>query len=322
MGIRGLDSIYEYNFRWRGLELVKGRQQVEFHEGIIDYIQVRPDIYFTAITGVETADEERIPVDLEFLVTVRVANPYKALFKAPSNWNENMMARLNAYFSGRISATKKLDDLLEWREDPEKIWQEFSQDPLISMLRNEWGLQIEENGIELRAVTPPPEYQAAAARRRQMELEAEGKAAQTVGAVIGMMAVARGKTPEEVKTEIEGDTELKKEFRKLAQDLIIRDMGIQGGAYLDIRVQGAGDGSQDGRNSEGGGFEGFLDRITERITKAVVTILAAKERMPKGKAPKEARARALNSTIRKCSKCGSEVRSNVIFCSNCGQRVM
>jgi len=259
VGFWPIDKVHKYNFRWRGLELVGGKEQVEFHEKEIDYIQVRSDVYWTEIIGVETAKPERIPVNLEFLITVRAVNPYKALFKAPTNWNENMMARLNAMFTGWVSGAKKLDDLLSLRKKPETIWEELKDDPLVKMFKTDWGLEIAENGIELRAVTPHPTYQEAAARRRQMELEAEGTAAETVGTVIEMMARVRGKKAKTIQKEIETDEELKKEFLKLSKDLVVRNMGIKGKAYLDIRVQGA-----------------------SGIERMLLNALAAWQRMPKG----------------------------------------
>jgi hypothetical protein len=239
VGIRGLDKVYEYKFRWQGIEIVEAREKVEFREKTIDYILVKPDVYWTKIEAAETTPPERIPLDIEFLVTARVINPYKALFKAPPNWLENVLSRLNALFRDWV-ATKSLDEILAIRKEPEKIWEELRKSDLIQKtFKEEWGILIEENGIQIRDVKLPREYAEAAAREKQMELEAKGIAAETVGAVIAMMAKARNKEPKEIQEEIDKDPKMKEEFLNLAKDLIIRKMGIQGRAYLDIRVQGA-----------------------------------------------------------------------------------
>jgi hypothetical protein len=268
VGYRGLDTVYTYNFRWRDLHLEERQAKITFHQEKIDYILVRPDVYFTDIEEAETKPPERIPLNVHFLVTIKVVNPYKALFVAPPNWNENVMMRLNAIFRDWVG-TKELDDILELREEPKKLCEELCDDPLIQMFEYEWGVKIEDNGIQIRDVGLPPGYQEPAARERVMQLEAKGRAAETVGTVIEMMATARGKTVEEIQEEIEKSNKRKKEFLDIAKDLIVRKMGIEGGAYADIRVEGA---------------EG-LERI-------ILNALAIWQRMPGGKPPADKKSQS------------------------------
>ena len=268
VGIRFIDDIYKYIFRWRGLELVEGKEEIEFHEKTVDYIQIKPDIYYTSVDGVETKAPGRIPVKLEWLVTMRIKNPRKTLWDAPENWNENVMARLNALFSMWVSSTKSLDDLLKIREKPGNIWNELKDDPLIRFFDENWGVEILKNGIELRAITPPKEYQDAAARQKQMELEAKGTAAELVGAVIDGMAKSRGKTTEDIQREIDSNNETKKEFTGLMKELLIIKMGIEGNAYVDIRVKGTG-------------TAGETTSINS-LEKMALDLLAAWKRMPSG----------------------------------------
>jgi hypothetical protein len=259
VGFWPLDKVYRYKFRWRGIEIVEAREKVEFREKTIDYILLKPDVYWTKIEAAETAPLERIPLDIEFLVTARVLNPYKALFKAPPNWLENVLSRINAFFRDWV-ATKRLDEILAIRkEGPQKLWEEIGTSDLIQkVFKEEWGILIEENGIQIRDVALPREYAEAAARERQMELEARGVAAETVGSVIAMMAKARNKEPKEIQEEIDKDPKMKEEFLNLAKDLIVRKMGIEGRSYVDIRVQGAG------------------------VERAILNALAAWKRMPMG----------------------------------------
>jgi hypothetical protein len=260
IGIWPLDKIYTYKFRWRGIEIIEAREKVEFREKTIDYILVKPDVYWTKIEAAETVPPERIPLDIEFLVTAKVINPYKALFRAPPNWLENVLSRLNALFRDWV-ATKSLDQILQVRKKPDKIWEELGKADLVQKtFREEWGILIEEKGIQIRDVKLPPTYAEAAAREKQMEFMARGIAAETVGAVIEMMARARGKEPKKIKEEINKDPKMREEFLKLAQDLIVRKMGIEGGAYVDIRVIGA-----------------------EGIERMLLNALAAWRRMPAGK---------------------------------------
>ncbi len=240
VGIRLLDKVYSYGFRWRDIQLVEGEEKIEFHdEPRLDYILIRPDVYFTDIKDAETKPPERIPLSVQFLITLRVVNPKKALFNAPPNWNENVMTRLNALFRGWV-AENSLDDLLLLKDDPVAIWNHFKDTPLIKMFKQEWGIKVENNGIEMRTIDLPEEYQKAAASQRKLEFEAAARSSETVGTVIQMMARVRGhKDTTVVEAEIEKDPEMQKEFLSLAKDLVVRKLGIEGRSYLDIRVQGA-----------------------------------------------------------------------------------
>jgi hypothetical protein len=92
------------------------------------------------------------------------------------------------------------------------------------------------------------------------DFEASKIAKETVGTVVKMMAESRSIEPEELQEKIEKSTKMQKEFRELAKDLIVRQMGIEGGAYADIRVEGA-----------------------EGLERAILNALATWQRMPKGK---------------------------------------
>jgi regulator of protease activity HflC (stomatin/prohibitin superfamily) len=119
----------------------------------------------------------------------------------------------------------------------------------------------------------------AEAKKIKFEIEAKATAAETVGTVIEMMAKARGKKAKEIQAEIETKPELQKEFLRLANDLIIRKMGIEGAAYVDIRVEGPprAEGKTEG--------EGFLSGLIDKFAEAIIKIEAAKQRMPMGKLP-------------------------------------
>lgn len=91
---------------------------------------------------------------------------------------------------------------------------------------------------ELTDALPDPD--AARLRAKAAVFVSQARAIETVGSVINMMAESREKTPKQIREEIEADPEAKKEFLDLSKDLIVRRMGIDGKAYVDIRVEGAG----------------------------------------------------------------------------------
>jgi hypothetical protein len=175
VGIKGLDKVHKYHFRWYSVELRAGEEpKVQFKDvPDMDYILVKPDTYWSKIVNAETKDG--MIVDIEFLDTIRVINPRKALFVAPPNWLENALSRLNALRTGWVRG-KTFDYIRKIRKDPQKLWKELGNDPLIQKtFKEDWGLQIEEKGMQIYKINLLPEYQAALAREKQMELETKAK---------------------------------------------------------------------------------------------------------------------------------------------------
>lgn len=247
IGFWPISRVFHYNFRYCDVQLIQGQEKVESHNlEDIDYIFVKPDIYWTNIKAAETSPPERIPVDVEFLVTVQVVNPYKALFVGPSNWNENAMARLNAMLRNWVSG-KTIDTLLQLkrnRTSNSQLWEEVGRDPLINWIKGKWGIEVLKNGIEIRDFNLPKEYQEAAAAEQKMIFQTKAVAARTIGAVVESMAKARGKKPEEIQVEINQSPELQKEFLATAKDLIHRQMAIDGKSFIDIRTPDAKGGAE------------------------------------------------------------------------------
>ncbi len=257
VGIRWIDKIYRYGFRWRDVELVEGADKEMFHEKTIDYIRLRPDTYFTKTEKAETRPPERFDITVGFLVILRVVNPYNALFAGPTNWFENVMARITASFTSTIG-TKTYDELIAIKEggSRSKIWTVFKDKALFEEIREKWGIEVMSNGIQIRSITPPPEIQEAGAAERQLELSAKGRAADTTGSFIEMLARMRSKSVEELREEYENDPE---KAAAIAKDFLERNMAIEGGSFLDIRVQGADD-----------------------VQKLILNALGALKRMPQG----------------------------------------
>jgi len=175
VGIRGIDKIYTYHFRFYSVELRAGEEPIIQFKDLkdLDYILVKPDTYWSKIVKAETKDG--MIVDIEFLDTIRVINPRKALFVAPPNWLENVLSRLNALRTGWVRG-KTFNQLLTLRQDVKVLWQDLGNDPLIQeVFKKEWGIEIVENGMQIYKINLLPEYQAALARKKQMELEARAK---------------------------------------------------------------------------------------------------------------------------------------------------
>lgn len=83
-------------------------------------------------------------------------------------------------------------------------------------------------------------------QKRQREADAatherKKRARETMGSLVQMMAEATGANIREIREEINGKEELKERFQGFAQDLVSRQMSIDGKALTDIRVGGGGD---------------------------------------------------------------------------------
>jgi len=72
IGIRGIDKIYKYHFRFYSVELRAGEEPIVQFKDLedLDYIFVKPDVYWSKIVKAETKDG--MIVDIEFLDTIRV----------------------------------------------------------------------------------------------------------------------------------------------------------------------------------------------------------------------------------------------------------
>lgn len=115
---------------------------------------------------------------------------------------------------------------------------------------------------ELAEALPSPDVARLAADAARFVSKA--RATKTVGAVIEMMAQARGQSTEKIQELIRKNPEVRREFREKAWDLITREMALDKDSLFDIRVGGAG------------GIEHFL-----------LDLVAAFQRIPKGSKEKK-----------------------------------
>ena len=83
VGLWPFFSIYNYKFKWTVAKQEEKDGKIvttpDMRERTIDSIYIRDVVYYGKIESAETTDNT--PVDVEYLLTVRVTNPYKALFR-------------------------------------------------------------------------------------------------------------------------------------------------------------------------------------------------------------------------------------------------
>lgn len=154
------------------------------HEEIISHILVQDDVYFVRILSAETS--EGVPFDISFLLTIKITNPYKAMYRV-QHWLEavtNQTEGTTRVFIG----TKKASELftLEENADTKAIGKgglsPTSSEKLLDALKErladfkkEYGVSV--HPIQIQAVEPggsdAKKYRELLTRKYEAEKEAE-----------------------------------------------------------------------------------------------------------------------------------------------------
>ena len=266
------DKVHEYNLRYHSVEEVEGKRIPVFHEIRTDCVMLRPDRYWRKTIQVETKDGQ-FP-DVEWQIGMRSENPEKTIFKSPHNWVENGLNELEPS-SRSFARTKDLKPFLDLKRT--QIWDEMKNDHAVTLLREEWGIKIDENEIAIFAVTPSKAYQEALAARSKAQMEAEamkkraeveasGRAAEIMGTVIEAVVRATGLSKKKVKEEFQENPEAFYKKHKAIADNTMTKLSMEERAYLRIETPGA---------------EGALGDF--------LRLIGAWQRIPGGKPPEEKR---------------------------------
>jgi hypothetical protein len=163
VGIPPFWRIYDYKFSWTGID-VNG-ELVPHKEEWLNYVLLLDDVYWAKIDMAE--DENLLPLDIELLITMRVVNPYKALFRV-QNWSEMVMNRMKPLFREYVGNVG-FDELIKkkqekggelfrtlqgWRKDEQgqEIYDEKRDLP--KEFKKEYGVEIKDGGIEIKDANP------------------------------------------------------------------------------------------------------------------------------------------------------------------------
>lgn len=176
VGIPFIHDVHRYRFRWTSFaqkeEGGKLAQETVTHYEEIDYVLLQDDIYYTFIREAEA--KGMVPVDLELLLTIRVVNPYKALFRV-QEWLEmtqNLLMPALREFAG----TRTYEELVKVRSQTER-----EQDIILALggvgsyIEKDYGVRVKH--ARLKDVNPSGErakvYEEAATKEWQAQKEAE-----------------------------------------------------------------------------------------------------------------------------------------------------
>ncbi|MBL7150853.1 hypothetical protein ISS86_02900 [Candidatus Microgenomates bacterium] len=247
-GIWPVHKIHKYRLRWTDLrrveEVGERIEKTQFHDEELKHVMLKPAVYWTKVFKVETLPPERIPVDIEMLVTMRILNPFLFLFIAPPTPLEDALARIDALMRAQISMLT-MNEIISLKGRSGNLWGEeekkggLQNEKLIQETFPKWGLQIANEGIDIKSIGLSSEYQKAAAAKREEEMKAAGRGEEIMGTVISAVAIAEGVEKEEVQLKFKTDPQSFYEEHQSVIESVLTKLSIEKGAYLRIETPGA-----------------------------------------------------------------------------------
>jgi len=146
----------------------------KFGEGI--YVRLGDITPEPRITEAETSGG--IALNVKFVSTMRVVNPYRWLFPSPKDVNAQVVKRQDAILRSWVRSGDE-NHAQSARGDGKQLWIDIVTlgcKPVFEKIESDWGLKILENSIVVEDVGYDPEYQAALKAEKQAKLVAKATA--------------------------------------------------------------------------------------------------------------------------------------------------
>ncbi len=142
-------TIHSYKFRWMSLRQKSNedgniRKELVQHDEEIDYILAQDDVYATVVKGAET--KEMVPLEALMLLTIRILNPYKALFRV-QDWLEQSLNITNPSARSWIG-TKTYHELTNEGGTEQKESPILTESSLDEEILEDYGVKIKKIGFE------------------------------------------------------------------------------------------------------------------------------------------------------------------------------
>lgn len=154
VGIPPFRKIHTYSLRWVSYKPKddNGLKKPEVSKEILDRTFVKDKVYYGRAEEVET--EEGVPLSVEFLVTLKVVSPYRAIFLI-SNWVETVIDRTTQQVRVYIG-TKKYSDLIRnEKSDPKVGFSGHMKDALEKTIHDDYGVKFVS--CDILSINPPAE---------------------------------------------------------------------------------------------------------------------------------------------------------------------
>ncbi len=182
-----LYDILVYKFRWVGVT-EEGKEQVKTEW--LDYMLVKDDVYLCKIPAAE--DKDKLPLDLQVFLTIRIVNPYKAKFMV-QRWLETVLNRIQPLIR-QVVARHSYEELLPIRQQVGgEMWQALEQAGLLGPngeFYQRYGVEV--RAIEVRQIEPPENWRAITLKKYDAQREAEALAERAKGEKQAIITKAEG----------------------------------------------------------------------------------------------------------------------------------
>ena len=148
-GLWPLADMLVYEMQWWGVD---GKGEIDFHEKeLLDFVLVRPDLYWGEVT--EAEDKNLLPLRVEFVITLQIVCPRKALLDI-QNYLEAVIERLKPAIRDKVTSSSYQELIVDPTDVAKAIYDGISD------LRDEF---IRDYGVKLisfdiKNIDPPKGY--------------------------------------------------------------------------------------------------------------------------------------------------------------------
>ncbi|MDD2913619.1 MAG: SPFH domain-containing protein [Candidatus Pacebacteria bacterium] len=148
-GFWPLWDIYGYGFEWSG---INQQEKVVYHpKRTLDYVLLKEDVYWAGLDRAE--DKNLLPLKVELKLTVKIINPYRALFRV-QNWLETLINRLKPEVRNFITQKEYGEWITEISNMGDDIFTLCAG--ILDEFEKEYGIKVRK--IQIKELDPPPEY--------------------------------------------------------------------------------------------------------------------------------------------------------------------
>jgi len=150
-GLWPIHDIYVYSFQWTGV--AEDGSIVRHPRETLDYILLRDDVYYARIE--ECEDKNLLPLDIELVLTIRVINPYRALFNV-QNWLETVINRTRPAVRDAITSREYSEWITQIEQLGDEIFSRLETRELAREFTDRYGIELRR--IQVKNIEPPAEY--------------------------------------------------------------------------------------------------------------------------------------------------------------------
>jgi len=163
-GFWPIKDILLSRFTWTG---VKENGEIDRHPTeILDYIPLRPDVYWFRLIGAE--DKDLLPLEIEIIKTIGIINPYKAIFRI-ENWLETVINRTKPSIRDYIAKDEYKELVKTKQAMGGKLHRKIKK--LRKEFKEEYG--VDDQKTEVKDIKPPKDQLEATLKKWTAERERE-----------------------------------------------------------------------------------------------------------------------------------------------------